>query len=300
MMANSTRSRAHPPRTTPRRIARARRLRNRRRWGVAAAVSVVVGLLTLVASVLPPRFGATTPVDAPAAAGTGAAAVTKAEVPGAGPQAEPTPSASATSVLRLAGQVPAAGSGSFAFASGRGAAAGRSGILRRYRVAVEEGAGEDITAFAATVETALMDPDRGWTAGGGLRLQRVPNGSAHDFTVYLATPNTAVDMCAAGGVDIRIDGQPYTSCRAPGKVIINLERWRRSVNHFVDGEVPLAVYRDYVINHEVGHELGYGHERCPGNGRPAPVMMQQTLFLDGCEANSWPYLDGRRHSGPQL
>jgi hypothetical protein len=107
-------------------------------------------------------------------------------------------------------------------------------------------------------------------------------------------------MCARSGVDIRIGGKPYTSCRGSGRVIINLERWRLSVPHFVSAKVPLGLYRTYVVNHEVGHELGHGHERCPRTGRAAPVMMQQTLFLRGCVANPWPYLNGKRHAGPPL
>ena len=47
-------------------------------------------------------------------------------------------------------------------------------------------------------------------------------------------------------------------------MIINLDRWRLSVPHFVDAGVPLDAYRTYVVNHEVGHQLGHGHERCPG------------------------------------
>jgi hypothetical protein len=149
------------------------------------------------------------------------------------------------------------------------------------------------------VEQVLAEPGS-WIGGGRLRLQRVPGNAPHDFTVYLVTARTAGRMCAVGGVDIRVGGRPYTSCRAPGRVILNLDRWRTSVPHFVAAGVPLSVYRAYVVNHEVGHELGYRHERCPGRGRPAPVMMQQTLFLKGCTANPWPYLAGRRYAGPRL
>lgn len=212
----------------------------------------------------------------------------------------PTPRATPSiALLQVPGEVPAKGSGRFGYATGTGEVFGRAGALRRYRVAVEREAEEDPNTFAAAVDLALGD-SRSWPASGRLRLQRVPGTAAHDFTIYLATPDTAARMCAAAGVDIRVDGRPYTSCRRTGKVIINLERWRRSVPHIVSARVPLEVYRTYVINHEVGHELGHGHERCPGQRRPAPVMMQQTLFLNGCVVNPWPYRDGRRYAGPRV
>ncbi|MCG5435055.1 DUF3152 domain-containing protein [Micromonospora foliorum] len=219
------------------------------------------------------------------------------------PSAEPSPSAAVPSslppVLRVPGAVPSAGTGRFGYHPRSGPVLGRAGELRRYRVAVESGSGADAAEFAQAVQVALAGPGS-WVDSGRLRLQQVPGAAPRDFTVYLATARTAGRMCAEGGVDIRIGGRPYTSCRAPGQVIINLDRWRLSVPHFVSAGVPLTVYRTYVVNHEVGHQLGHRHERCPGAGRPAPVMMQQTLFLNGCRVNPWPYLNGRRYTGPAL
>ncbi|MEU1397612.1 DUF3152 domain-containing protein [Micromonospora zamorensis] len=219
------------------------------------------------------------------------------------PSVSPSPSeavpSSPSPVLRAPGAVPSAGTGGFGYDARSGPVLGRAGELRRYRVAVESGSNEDAAEFALAVQTALAGPGS-WVDSGRLRLQQVPGDAPRDFTVYLATARTAGRMCADGGVDIRVGGRPYTSCRAPGQVIINLDRWRLSVPHFVSAGVPLAVYRTYVVNHEVGHQLGHRHERCPGAGRPAPVMMQQTLFLNGCRVNQWPYLDGRRYAGPAL
>jgi hypothetical protein len=199
-------------------------------------------------------------------------------------------------VLRLSGPVPTKGTGIFEYATTGGPVRGRSGTLLRYRVAVERGAGEGTDEFAAVVDGALGHA-QSWIAGG-VRMQRVARGAPYDFTVHLATRETAGRMCGAGGVDITVRGRPYTSCRVGAGVIINLDRWRLSVDHFVAAKVPLALYRDYVVNHEVGHQLGHRHELCPGRGRPAPVMMQQTLDLKGCTANAWPFVNGRRYAGP--
>jgi Protein of unknown function (DUF3152) len=187
------------------------------------------------------------------------------------------------------GGYPADGSGLFAVAQGDSPVRGHGGPLRRYRVEVEQGVGQDVDEFAGTVDAVLGD-GRSWIASGDLRVQRVAEAAAADFTIYLATPSTSERMCAEGG--LRTDR--YTSCRLPGRVILNLARWMDGVP---DYGAPLAVYRTYVINHEVGHEFGELHQACPKPGAPAPVMQQQTYGLEGCVANAWPYLDGIRYEG---
>jgi hypothetical protein len=216
-------------------------------------------------------------------------------------RAEPWVAASVTTTpgtvrRHLARRVPpavvpasAGTSGRFAYVHGYGPVLGTAGPVRRFRVAVELPA-PAAADFAHQVDRALGDP-RSWIAGRRFRLRRVPGSGPAEFTVYLASARTSKRMCLAGG--LRTDG--YTSCRLPGRVIINDSRWTSSVP---DYGAPLATYRAYAINHEVGHQLGHGHEKCPGRGRPAPVMMQQTYGLRGCLANSWPYRNGERWTGP--
>jgi hypothetical protein len=200
------------------------------------------------------------------------------------------PSASPpTERAALAGSVGT--SGKFAYAPGYGAVLGGHGTIRPFKIAVELPAGPaTAAAFADEVGRALGDP-RSWIAARRFRFQRVPYPAHAEFVVYLASAGTSQRMCRRGGLET----SGYTSCRLPREVIINDDRWQGAMPGY---GAPLATYRAYVINHEVGHQLGYGHESCPGRGRPAPVMMQQTYGLRGCTANAWPYLDGARYTGP--
>lgn len=284
----------------------------RQAWLVVLAAVLV--LLTVVA--------VGRPFDSePGPPGRAAVAVSPAGSPSSGPSAvatdevkvpvspsvspSPVPSPTPTSVfppagvLKLNGAGPVKGSGRFDYANERGPIAGSGGRLHRFKVAVERGSGEDVAAFTAQVRAVLED-DRSWSGSGTVRMQMVAGADQADFTVYLATRETAGRMCEAGGTDIRIGGVPFTSCRAVGKAIINLDRWRLSARPYLQAGVDLASYRQYVINHEVGHELGHRHEGCPKPGGPAPVMVQQTLLLRGCVPWPWPRYKNRDLVGPRL
>jgi hypothetical protein len=260
-------------------IRRMHRQRRRRWW------STGLGVFTLLLA-----GGALLPRVVPAPAPTPTVTATRAFGAVPGRPSTPAPAAAPT-------PLPARGTGKFGYASGRGHVLGTKGPVRRFRVAVERGSGENVATFAAEVEVTLGD-NRSWTGGGRVRLQRVAGGDRHDFTVYLATRETAARMCARGGVNITVGGRPYTSCRTTGRAILNLDRWRLSAPTFTSAKVPLRTYRQYVINHEVGHELGKHHQGCPKRGGPAPVMVQQTLTLRGCTPNAWPRRGNRELTGP--
>jgi hypothetical protein len=152
-----------------------------------------------------------------------------------------------------------------------------SGPLRRFAVEVQRGIRIDRTTFGAAVQRILLDP-RGWTGAGGLSLQRVDSGVI-DLRVTLARPRMVDRLCYP------LHTRGFADCFNRGRAVINLDRWTRgSVSYGRD----LADYRDYLINHEVGHGLGHGHRYCPGPGRRSFVMMQQTGTLFGCRSQPWP------------
>jgi hypothetical protein len=191
------------------------------------------------------------------------------------PTEVPPPAAdAATYVERGAGTVSVVDGGSPVYGTGP---------LRRFVVEVEDGIDVDGPVFAEAVEETLGDP-RSWGSGGQMSFQRVGAEAAaageYEFRVSLVSPGSMETYCPGVGTG------GYTSCRYGERAVINLARWATAVPDY-QGDV--ATYRQYVVNHEVGHALGNGHEDCPGAGQLAPVMQQQTLGLEGCTKNAWPY-----------
>ena len=174
------------------------------------------------------------------------------------------------------------GAGTLSIVDGTSAVYG-SGPVRRFIVEVEDAIAVDGALFAHAVETTLGDP-RSWGGGGRMSFQRVGAAEAaagqFDFRVSLVSPGSMETYCPGVGTG------GYTSCRYGDRAVINLARWATAVPDY-QGDV--ATYRPYVVNHEVGHALGNGHQECPGAGQVAPVMQQQTLGLNGCTKNAWPY-----------
>ncbi|MFJ8939012.1 DUF3152 domain-containing protein [Streptomyces sp. NPDC102365] len=156
-----------------------------------------------------------------------------------------------------------------------------------YRVDVEKSLGLDGKLFAQAVQKTLNDK-RSWAHGGGRTFERISSGKP-DFVITLASPGTTAFWCAKSGLDTTEDNVSCDSA-ATDRVMINAYRWAQGSETFGD---KMYSYRQMLINHEVGHRLGYGHVSCSVDGGLAPVMQQQTKFLnhDGikCLPNPWPF-----------
>ncbi|MFD3329408.1 DUF3152 domain-containing protein [Streptomyces sp. NPDC058701] len=204
----------------------------------------------------------------------------------------PKPSTAPTSAAPSTTAVPASGPGTFKPSAASGPPQG-AGTALRWRIEVEENSGVDPDTAARAVEKILGDP-RGWTKDPAYAFQLVGPGQQVDFTVKIATPTTTDRLCEV--VTPELIGE--TNCRAGHTVVVNLKRWQEGSPQF---NGPVDEYRALIVNHEVGHEIGRGHESCPGPGQPAPAMMQQIKGLQGCTANAWPYsASGTYLSGPSV
>ncbi|MFG2418928.1 DUF3152 domain-containing protein [Streptomyces sp. NPDC048448] len=156
-----------------------------------------------------------------------------------------------------------------------------------YRVDVEQGLGLDGALFAQAVQKTLNDR-RSWAHNGARSFERISSGRP-DFVITLASPGTTADWCAKSGLDTTEDNVSCDSASTE-RVMINAYRWAQGSRTYGAAIHP---YRQMLINHEVGHRLGYGHVSCEKDGALAPVMQQQTKFLDHdgihCLPNPWPY-----------
>lgn len=147
-----------------------------------------------------------------------------------------------------------------------------------YVVATKGAVTADTDEFTSQVNETLNSP-LGW-ARLGVKFTRVESGG--QFTVWLSEASQ-VPSFSPSGCDAIV------SCTVGNNVIINETRWLNGSDAWNGAGGSLRNYRHMVVNHETGHWLGHGHEYCAGAGQDAPVMQQQTINMQGCKPNPWPF-----------
>ncbi|BBY87807.1 hypothetical protein MMUR_50410 [Mycolicibacterium murale] len=219
-----------------------------------------------------------------------------------------------TGILPAGGPFTEAGANTWHIVPGAEPQVGQ-GTAKVFTYTVEVEDGMDTTSFggdegfAQMVSQTLSNP-KSWIHDPQFAFVRADATSTAepDFRVSLTSPMTIRQGC---GYEIQIETSCFNPAYSPSpgaaptpRVFINEARWVRGAVPF-QGDV--GSYRQYLVNHEVGHAIGYRqHEACPGNGDLAPIMMQQTfstanndntLFDPGaipangltCRFNPWPY-----------
>ncbi|MGH3913566.1 MAG: DUF3152 domain-containing protein [Pseudonocardiaceae bacterium] len=196
------------------------------------------------------------------------------------------------------GPFTAEGAGAWQVIPGAGAPFG-TGQLFTYTVEVEDGVELEggSQGFATTVDNTLNNP-KSWIGSGQYQFQRIDDADAADLRISLTSQLTTREIC---GYRIPFDASCWVGDER--RAVISTARWARGAVSFQGNVVQ---YQQYVINHEVGHGLGFPHTSCDVSGQLAPVMMQQTwgvandylaalntdrVASDGqvCEPNAWPF-----------
>jgi Protein of unknown function (DUF3152) len=175
-------------------------------------------------------------------------------------------------------EVPESGPGTYRGAEKTVKPTASRGTLIRYDVRVEDGLAIDPDKAAVLIQQVLEDK-RSWSGSRRWRFELASVGESARLHAYIVTPKTTDRLCAPHLT------RGEVSCQNGTRVVLNAKRWLLGAESY---RSDLTNYRRYLVNHEFGHALGKRHVDCPGPGRLAPVMMQQTKGLGACRKNPWP------------
>lgn len=152
-------------------------------------------------------------------------------------------------------------------------------VIRYHYCVTTKGDVGSVDDFANAAFRILND-ERGWPRAGAV-FEQSTDGNC-DFDLILSQASQMTSFSTSCSVEY--------SCRVGSSVIINDDRWKGSVAQWLGAGGDLARYRTMVINHEVGHRLGHmdNETTCAGEGQLAPLMQEQSIYLDGCKVNEYP------------
>lgn len=151
-------------------------------------------------------------------------------------------------------------------------------------VAFEDSVSERDARF---IMDTLQDA-RSWTRFG-MRFKQVASTAAkHHIRIIMASPARLKALFPTA------DMEKWSVTKGdefPVPIYFNTDNWEFGIR--TSGHATVAEYRQYVINHEVGHALGFSHLQCgcadeAACSKDACIMQQQTHGTQGCQPTSWP------------
>lgn len=148
----------------------------------------------------------------------------------------------------------------------------KSNILK-YHISIENGLHKSLKHFSLIIEGVLNDK-RTWKK---YNFVRTFDKNEAKVKIILTKPSTIFSICKLKGL----------SCTDMIKkeIYINSNRWLRGSKK---SKMNIKNYRKYLINHEMFHALGGGHNECKSN-QICGVTHQQTLGIPHkSKPNPWP------------
>jgi hypothetical protein len=136
----------------------------------------------------------------------------------------------------------------------------------------------------AQAASNFADPN-GWNIGGRLKFSLQANSCM--FYLRLAPQK---DIAGVGP-----ECEKQTTCLSGSTLIIAAESWSDAPGGWKGG---LAAYRAELINHEVGHWLGFEHASC-SQATAKPILEAPTVILGGCSPQ-WYQLPAETQSAKPL
>jgi hypothetical protein len=130
---------------------------------------------------------------------------------------------------------------------------------------------QDMQALGQQAAATLADGN-GWTLGGRLKFELA--NEACNLTLRV-TSEEGMKTLAASCVG-------KSSCQVGNEVLVRDSDWAAAPAVW---KGTLVAYRAELINHEIGHWLGFDHASCVGRAVPAPILAVPTVVLGGCSPN---------------
>jgi hypothetical protein len=153
--------------------------------------------------------------------------------------------------------------------------------------------------YRADFQAYMLD-ERGWP-GQGYRIRVVRRKEDANVIVHFKTTKQLESIYGhVPDFETEFKGLSLTdsSNRNNIKIYMNLNNWlsppaafevRDKKDNQIVGNNRLILYRQYLVQHEFGHALGYGHYEggYADRGTYCHPMMQQTKGTAVCQANPW-------------